>query len=248
MSRLLAERVVAHRGYRGRFPENTQRSIQAAIDAGAKHIEFDIQMNADLDLVVIHDDNFLRTAQSPRSIYEVGSVETRSYSVHEPDRFGEAFYPERVWLLSDLLDYCHSYKDITLHIDVRRESMAYWGRMAVMDRLIVALEGFPNDVFIISFDHLAVAYCLNKSEWPCGWILKKYDAEHFALADQLKPHMMICNRSKIPQEGLLHQGQWLWMLYGIESADEVKKLNDRGIDLFETDHIGEVVSDLRNSR
>jgi len=34
--------LVAHRGYAFRYPENTLLAIKAAVDAGAKFVEFDV--------------------------------------------------------------------------------------------------------------------------------------------------------------------------------------------------------------
>lgn len=245
MNQPLAERLIAHRGYRGRYPENTRSSILAAIDAGAKHIEFDVQMNAERDLVVIHDDDFLRTTHQAGSVFQATTAETRALSAHEPDRFAQTFYPQPIMLLSDVLELCRPYSDIQLFIDVRRESLDYWGQSDVLQPLFTAVNSYPNPLFVISFDPEAIAYCQQNSDLHCGWILKKYNTEHFAIADALNPHMLVCNHAKIPDEGPLHQGDWLWMLYGIETTEQVIQLHSRGIDLFETDHIDELVSGLR---
>ncbi|MDX1710727.1 MAG: glycerophosphodiester phosphodiesterase [Rhodovibrionaceae bacterium] len=45
----------AHRGYRGRYPENTLPAIEAALAAGVTTLELDLQLTADGYLVVHHD-------------------------------------------------------------------------------------------------------------------------------------------------------------------------------------------------
>ncbi len=47
--------VVAHRGYSGRYPENTVSAFEAAIEAGADMIELDVCLTKDRVPVVIHD-------------------------------------------------------------------------------------------------------------------------------------------------------------------------------------------------
>ncbi|MCH8856364.1 MAG: glycerophosphodiester phosphodiesterase, partial [Proteobacteria bacterium] len=42
-----ASQFIAHRGWQGKYPENTYRAIAGAIDAGAKNVEFDIQLSSD---------------------------------------------------------------------------------------------------------------------------------------------------------------------------------------------------------
>ena len=53
--------VIAHRGYSGRFPENTMAAFAAAVDAGADMIELDVGLSADGIPMVIHDDTVDRT-------------------------------------------------------------------------------------------------------------------------------------------------------------------------------------------
>ena len=47
--------IIAHRGASGLAPENTLPAFQAAIDAGADGIEFDVQLTADGVPVIVHD-------------------------------------------------------------------------------------------------------------------------------------------------------------------------------------------------
>jgi len=137
-------KLVAHRGYRSRFPENSVSSILAAIEAGAKHIEFDVQMNADHDLVLLHDDNFLHVAEKANSIFETRTTELDSISVHEYSRFGGKFYPEPVPLLREILQVCLPFKDVQLFVEIKEESLNHWGVKEVMSPLIEQLSDFPT--------------------------------------------------------------------------------------------------------
>jgi glycerophosphoryl diester phosphodiesterase len=53
--------IVAHRGYRAKYPENTLCAFEAALDAGAAMIELDVSLSYDRKLVVIHDATLQRT-------------------------------------------------------------------------------------------------------------------------------------------------------------------------------------------
>ena len=48
-------KVYAHRGYSGRYPENTMLSFQKAAETGCDGIELDVQLTRDGTVVVIHD-------------------------------------------------------------------------------------------------------------------------------------------------------------------------------------------------
>ena len=54
-------KVFAHRGFSGLYPENTMLAFQKAIEAGADGIELDIHCSSDGKLVIIHDENLVRT-------------------------------------------------------------------------------------------------------------------------------------------------------------------------------------------
>lgn len=47
--------IIAHRGFSGRYPENTLAAIHAAIDLGVDLVEIDVHETADGKLVVFHD-------------------------------------------------------------------------------------------------------------------------------------------------------------------------------------------------
>ena len=54
-------KVYAHRGYSGKYPENTMLSFQKAAETGCDGIELDVQTTKDGVLVVIHDEAIDRT-------------------------------------------------------------------------------------------------------------------------------------------------------------------------------------------
>ncbi len=53
--------IIGHRGAAGLAPENTMESFDAAYNAGADMIEFDVRLTRDNRLVVIHDAKLKRT-------------------------------------------------------------------------------------------------------------------------------------------------------------------------------------------
>jgi glycerophosphoryl diester phosphodiesterase len=52
--------VIAHRGWSGRYPENTLPAIRAALRLGVDMVEIDVQETRDGKLVVFHDDRLDR--------------------------------------------------------------------------------------------------------------------------------------------------------------------------------------------
>jgi Glycerophosphoryl diester phosphodiesterase len=62
--------VTAHRGASGYAPENTIASFKKAIELGADFSELDAQETSDGVLIVNHDGNYKRTAESEKNVWE----------------------------------------------------------------------------------------------------------------------------------------------------------------------------------
>lgn len=54
-------RIIAHRGGRAEFDENTLEAFKASLDAGCRGFETDIHFTADRELVIMHDNRLDRT-------------------------------------------------------------------------------------------------------------------------------------------------------------------------------------------
>jgi len=61
-------RVIAHRGGRGLWPENTMYAFRHALALGVDVLEMDIQRSADGALVVVHDDTVDRTTEGSAAV------------------------------------------------------------------------------------------------------------------------------------------------------------------------------------
>lgn len=96
--------IIAHRGYRQRFPENTLAAFAAAFDAGAHMVELDVTLTRDRQVVVLHDETLNRTTDGK------GRVRQRSLADLKQLDAGGWFHPqfsgERLPTLDEVLDLC----------------------------------------------------------------------------------------------------------------------------------------------
>ncbi len=79
-------RVVGHRGARWRALENTVEALRIAYEDGADGVEFDVQVSADGELVLFHDDALAPMAGSPGRVADWPWRELRRLTV--TDRHG----------------------------------------------------------------------------------------------------------------------------------------------------------------
>jgi glycerophosphoryl diester phosphodiesterase len=102
-------RAIGHRGSAGTHPENTLASFQAAMDAGAQYLEFDIHMTRDGAIVVSHDDNLSRMGGDARLIRAMTYAELSEVDAGKNFTRDGAAYPfrdrgVRVPLLDEVLE------------------------------------------------------------------------------------------------------------------------------------------------
>ena len=226
--------LVAHRGYMERYPENTLSSIEAALQAGACMVEFDVQMDVDGQLLLLHDDNFMRTAGSDTRLFS--TTDYHQISVHEPARLGDAFRPEPVPALTQVMKLLLRYPRATAFVEIKDESLEHWGLERVMDELLSCIEPAKHQCVVIADSLEALIYARKQADIPIGWVIHRYDAEHHRLADSHAPEYLICNYRRIV--GDLWRGGWRWMLYDISDPELALKWAKQGSELIETRDIG----------
>ncbi len=236
-------KLVAHRGYMRKFPENSWLGLRAAMDAGACLLEFDIQMCTDGKFILMHDADLIRTANNSKSIFEIGAEELKIISVHEPTRFENKFYPLHIITLDDVLKKLSNYPRVMAMIEIKEESLEHWGLSNVMEQLITKLEPFSSHCVLLSFNYDAMEYVKNNSDIKIGWVLKRYDQEYKINAVSLNPDYLICNYKKLPKNGPPWQGLWEWVLYEINSPKTALEWGAQGIKYIETGDIGTMLMD-----
>ena len=95
-----AAEIVAHRGGFNLFPENTCAAFRAC-EGIADRIEFDVQVSADGELVVIHDDTVDRTTDGSGAV--AGLTLAQLKKLDAGSTFSSAFAGERIPTLAEAL-------------------------------------------------------------------------------------------------------------------------------------------------
>ena len=106
--------VVAHRGFSGRFPENTLKAFLEAVTLGVNAIEFDVQLTRDGGLVLVHDGTVDRTTNGS------GRVDRLSLSeIKELDAGGwldSRFKGEKIPTLAEALEAIDAPVRLNIHL------------------------------------------------------------------------------------------------------------------------------------
>jgi glycerophosphoryl diester phosphodiesterase len=93
--------IIAHRGASGHAPEHTFASYDRAVRMGADYLEQDLQMTADGELVVLHDETLDRTTDGAGPVAERTLAELKALDAGT--WFDPGFAGERIPTLDEVL-------------------------------------------------------------------------------------------------------------------------------------------------
>ena len=148
--------VVAHRGYRAKYPENTLAAFEAAISVEADMIELDVCLTRDRVPVVIHDKALDRTTDgkglvSEHTLAEIQKLDTGSW-------FNAEFKEESIPTLEEVMLKIRG--RITVNIEIKPESFEAPAPADAIETQVcklVEMLGMADSVLISSFEHFFFA-------------------------------------------------------------------------------------------
>jgi glycerophosphoryl diester phosphodiesterase len=98
-------KIIAHRGFSAKAPENTIAAFKKAIRSGADYFELDVHKNADDSVVVIHDATIDRVASGGETgkVADMSFEQIRAVRMGYPEKFGKKFRREGIPTLKEAL-------------------------------------------------------------------------------------------------------------------------------------------------
>ncbi|MFM8944016.1 MAG: glycerophosphodiester phosphodiesterase, partial [Actinomycetota bacterium] len=145
--------VVAHRGASSTHPENTIAAFEAAIALGAPFVECDVRLSSDGVAVVIHDPTLERTTDGVGAVHERAAADLRRLNA------GSAASPQRIPLLTEVLDLASNRAGLVLEIkNLPGEPNFTLGEEPIVEATLRALDAraFVGQVLVVSFNPASV--------------------------------------------------------------------------------------------
>lgn len=158
-------KILAHRGFSGKYPENTMLAFRQAIAAGAEGVEFDVQLTKDGVPVILHDESLLRTGGLDALIRDLTYEEAARLDLAGPYRGQVEPQP-----LPTLEEYFQLVKDLDFltNIELKTSIFEYPGIEEKVIALIRAY-GLSDRVILSSFNHYSLLRVKALApELPCG--------------------------------------------------------------------------------
>jgi glycerophosphoryl diester phosphodiesterase len=180
--------IIAHRGFRAKYPENTLIAFQAALNAGVTMIELDVTHTRDGELVVMHDNTLDRTTNGcgpviDYSLKEVKKLDAGSW-------FNPIFASQHVPELGEVLDLINGKVLVNIEIKPHTDAVRYPSR--TIERQVVELinrKKIQDVVLISSFDRKILEKIASLENPPALALISRDPADNATLA--------LCRRLKI---------------------------------------------------
>lgn len=141
--------ICAHRGASGHAPENTLAAVALAADQGAVMTEIDVQLTADGQVVLIHDETLERTAGghglvADHTLAELQALDAGSW-------FGEKWKGETIPTLAEVITAVGG--RLKLNIELKGAAGPELENAVVR---VVKEHGFADRCLLTSFDHARI--------------------------------------------------------------------------------------------
>lgn len=242
MITLSADRLVAHRGWQRRYPENTILAVEKAIAAGAHHVEIDVQFSGDGRAVVFHDPTLFRKCGDPREVYALTLNELITIKISAAERLGNDETDTVISSLESLADVVAAHPQVTLYVEIKQDILRHFANTTVLDELERSLQKILNQVILISFDY-GILHQAADLGWRVGPVLGNW-------ADLNNTGMMppgaqcvFLDYHIVPPGTDLHHAPFPCVLYEIDNAELARSWLERGAAKIETFAIGEMLEE-----
>ena len=230
--------LVAHRGQKSSFPENTLESIHQAISCGAKAVEFDVQMTADYVPVVCHDVSLLKSAGVDINITEVKYTDIKDISVGEPARFAEKYQAVTLPSLQAMVAMLQASPQVMVFIELKNTIMDAFGIQCFVKHVITQLEPIKQHCVVIADNLQALLSLKQQTSIPIGWIIHRWKNKDLILAERSQIEYLVINYKYYRgQQHNFAADSWRWVMYETCDPDRALALFDSGVDFVETDNI-----------
>jgi glycerophosphoryl diester phosphodiesterase len=235
--------VIAHRGASSYAPENTRAAFDLAIEMGAGHIELDVHLTRDEQVVVIHDDTVDRTSNGAGPV--TGHTLAALRELDAGSWFGPEFAGEGIPTLAEVLE---RYKGrVHVHTELKGHSPSLAPRTADLIRH----HGMEGQVTVTSFQKERLEEMRAWApELPAGWLVPEAGEATLEQAEALGL-VQICPSARTVTPELvhrLHAHGFAVRAWGVTTEHLMKQVVEAGADGMTVNFPDKAIEFLRSRR
>ncbi len=142
----------AHRGFSGKYPENTLLAFEKALEAGCDGIELDVQLSRDGEVMILHDESLKRTTGIKGYIWEYTKAELKQLDAS--GKYTGQFGWNQIPTLREYFELVKSEPIIT-NIELKTNYHTY---LDIEEKVVALIDEYElrNSVIISSFNHHSI--------------------------------------------------------------------------------------------
>lgn len=224
---------IAHRGFSGRYPENTNIAFAKALTEGyCDGIEVDVHMTKDSKIVIMHDPKLDRTTTGTGYIKDHTLDDLLEFDAGI--KFDEKYKGEKILCIKSALELIKKYS-IILYIEIKDNEVEYKDIEAeVLDR--VELVGVADKVVISSYNIETLKRIKeHNSEIHTALLSKEvpFDIRSFQYADILS-----CDYTKLDKETVevIHSIGRKVTAWVVDDKQAMRKMKEISVDAVITNY------------
>ena len=225
--------IIAHRGYRAKYPENTLAAFSAALDISVKMIELDVMLTRDRKIVVIHDATLERTTDGHGQVNRFTLQELKELDAGS--WFHSRFAGERLPELEEVLDLVRG--RAWLNIEIKSNAYEAHQPPDAIEKQVVELvrhENALNSVLISSFEWKILENVASMADAPAIALISKYPAESDNLRRCTKLRVFSwhpnCLELTCDQVKIMREQEIRVFPYNVESPGEYQRVLQMDVD------------------
>jgi glycerophosphoryl diester phosphodiesterase len=232
--------VIAHRGYSSVAPENTLSAIEEAVEIGANHVEVDVHLTRDGEVVVIHDKSIDRTTNGAGRVEDLTLKQLKTYDAG--GWFSPAYQGETIPTLDEVFQAVP--RGTKIIVEIKEGRSRYQG----VEEKIISLadvRGRRGDIILKAFneDILDTAEQLAPDIPRLLVYVFGFGVDSFS-GEFLQHHRWFLDRRSLNR---LQSADFKVIVWHVNDRDDMQRLVDWGVDGIETDHPNVLLDVLRDS-
>jgi glycerophosphoryl diester phosphodiesterase len=217
--------VIAHRGASAYAPENTLAAFDLALQLGCRHLELDVDLTQDDQIVVMHDDTVDRTTNGTGP---VGSHTLAALRALDAGAwFGVPFTGERIPTYAEVLERYRGRAHLHTELKGRAANLA----SSTVD--LIRQYGMVEHVTVTSFQYPRLAEARAYApELPTGWLVTEVSDETITQAQALGL-TQICPKADRVTPALvrrLHAEGFVVRAWGVDDDALMRQVVEAGAD------------------
>lgn len=240
-------KIFAHRGFSGKYPENTMLAFTKAVELGVDGIELDVHVVKDGGLVIIHDERLDRTTSATGFVRDFTCEELKK--IDAPAAFGGQYGFCGIPTLREYFELVSTVPGLVTNIELKTGVFEYPG---IEDKVISMVEEYSlqDRIILSSFNHYTIMRCKKRNpEITAGFLSGDWIVNFGAYAKQNGVeccHPCLNSLTKENVEEMKGQGRVI-NTWTVNEYEDIKRLSDMGVDALIGNFPDRMKELLRNS-